>query len=751
MKKVLLMSCCLSVATMAFAGAPVKVDSLRVINLQEVQVVSTRASEKTPMAFSNLTSKKIKSLNVGQDIPFLLRLTPSVVSSSDAGNGIGYTYIHIRGTDPTRVNITANGIPINDAESNQVYWTNMPDFASSLGSIQIQRGVGTSTNGGGAFGASVNMQTEALSNDAFAGFDGSAGSYGTHKETFKFGTGLLGNHWAFEGRLSNIGSDGYIARASAKLNSYFMQGGYIGDNTVVKFITFNGTERTYHAWDYASKEQMAKYGRTYNPCGEYLDADGKVAYYKDQTDDYHQQHYQLLWNQRMSENLNFNVALHYTHGYGYYEQYKDGWGHAGEKLYKYGLVSSLGSKSDLVRRKIMDNDFYGTVFSLNYQNEKLDASLGGGWNKYDGSHYGRVLWVRQFDGKLNPDQKYYDNDAKKRDGNIFAKVNYELVKGLNAYLDMQYRHVNYKMDGPSDSYDDNKKQIVYDVNTSYDFFNPKAGLYWTITPNHTLYASLAVAHKEPTRNDFEDNLSSQPKVERLTDWEAGYKYSGRQFSAAANFYYMHYNDQLVLTGEQNAIGELIARNVGKSYREGVELTAAYQPCKYFRWDANATFSRNRAKDWKVYLDDTGKYTSLGNTPLAYSPDVMVNNIFSFSHKGWNASLQSQYVGKQYLTNTGYKSYTDGNNEVSLMIDSYFVSNLDLSYTFKLPHIKSLTLGVTVFNLFGEKYESNGAASTQFKSGSNGSAMAYQDDYEDSYSVYSAQAPANFLAHLSLSF
>jgi iron complex outermembrane receptor protein len=399
----------------------------------------------------------------------------------------------------------------------------------------------------------------------------------------------------------------------------------------------------------------------------------------------------------------------------------------------------------------MDNDFYGTVFSLNYQNEKLDASLGGGWNKYDGSHYGRVLWVRQFDGKLNPGQKYYDNDAKKRDGNIFAKVNYELVKGLNAYLDMQYRHVNYKMDGPSDSYDDNKKQIVYDVNTSYDFFNPKAGLYWTITPNHTLYASLAVAHKEPTRNDFEDNLSSQPKAERLTDWEAGYKYSGRQFSAAANFYYMHYNDQLVLTGEQNAIGELIARNVGKSYREGVELTAAYQPCKYFRWDANATFSRNRAKDWKVYLDDTGKYTSLGNTPLAYSPDVMVNNIFSFSRKGWNASLQSQYVGKQYLTNTGYKSYTDGNNEVSLMIDSYFVSNLDLSYTFKLPHIKSLTLGVTVFNLFGEKYESNGAASTQFKSGSNGSAMAYQDDYEDSYSVYSAQAPANFLAHLSLSF
>jgi iron complex outermembrane receptor protein len=749
MKKFILMGCCLTVATVAFADIPTKVDSMKVINLQEVQVVSTRASQKTPTAYSNISKKVIKAQNFGQDIPFLLQLTPSVISSSDAGAGIGYTGIHIRGTDPTRINITTNGIPVNDAESNNVYWVNMPDFASSLGSIQVQRGVGTSTNGSGSFGATINMQTEDISKLSFGGFDASFGSYGTHKETFKFGTGLLNNHWAFEGRLSNIGSDGYIDRAFSKLNSYFMQGGYFGDNTVLKFITFNGTEQTYHAWDYASKAQMAKYGRTYNPCGEYLSSNGNTAYYKNQIDNYHQQHYQLLLNQLLTPQFYLNVALHYTHGFGYYEQYKDGSEHAGEKLYKYLLTSSLGAKSDLIRRKLMNNDFYGTVFSLNYNNDKIDASFGGGWNKYDGSHYGHVIWVRNFEGSIDPNHKYYDNDANKRDGNLYAKMNYELVHGFNAFVDLQYRRVDYKMTGPTDAFDDNKKQISYDIHTHFNFFNPKAGLYWTINPNHTAYASFAVAHKEPTRNDFEDNLTNRPKAECLYDWEGGYKYSSTLFSASANLYYMHYKDQLVLTGQQNAIGELIARNVGKSYREGIELSAALQPCKSFRWDANATFSRNRAKNWYVELDDTQENINLGNTHLAYSPDVIFNNILSYNYKRLSVSLQSQYISKQYMTNTNCKSYVEDNENISLMLDSYFVNNLNLSYTFKMPHVKSVTVGVTIYNLFNEKYESNGAANTQFKSNGKGGVTAYQDSYYDSYSVYSAQAPTNFLAHVSI--
>lgn len=733
-------------SAVAFAGQPAKVDSMKVVNLQEVQVVSTRASGKTPMAYSNMSKKTIQAQNFGQDIPFLLQLTPSVVTSSDAGTGIGYTGIHVRGTDPTRINVTVNGIPLNDAESNGVYWVNMPDFASSLSNMQIQRGVGTSTNGSGAFGASINMLTEDFGQQPYAQFDASAGSYGTHKETLRLGSGLLHNHWSVSGRLSNIGSDGYISRASVRLNSYYVQAGYQSTNTLLKFITFNGTERTYHAWDYASKAQMAEYGRRYNPCGEYTDAKGNKTYYKDQTDNYHQQHYQLLWNQILSAHFNLNAALHYTHGFGYYEQYK-----TSQKLYKYMLTSTLGSKSDLVRRKQMDNDFYGAVFSINYQNDRLDASVGGGWNKYDGSHYGNVTWIRNFSGSIDPNSKYYDNDAVKRDGNIYAKLNYEVIKGLNAYVDLQYRHIGLRMTGPSDLYDDNKKQISYDIHTHFDFFNPKAGLYWTINPHHTAYVSFAMAHKEPTRNDFENNIATLPKSERLADWELGYKFASRTFAAGVNLYYMHYNDQLVLTGQQDAIGEFIATNVGKSYREGVELTAAYTPCSFFRWDANATFSRNRAKNWNVMLDDTGKYLNLGNTPLSYSPDAIFNNIFTFTHKQLTASLQTQYVSKQYMTNTGFKSYLEGNDNVSLMLDAYCVSNLNLSYTFVLPHIKSLTLGATIYNIFSAKYESNGGANTQFKSDGKGGAVAYQDSGYNSYSVYSAQAPAYFMVHASLAF
>lgn len=755
MKKNLLAVGCLLMACQSWAGVPTQQDTTKLVQLNEVQVKSTRAARKTPIAYTNMGKKDIQKLNVGRDIPFLMEQMPGVTTSSDAGMGIGYTGIHVRGTDPTRVNITVNGIPLNDAESNSVYWVNMGDFATNVQSIQLQRGVGTSTNGSGTFGASVNMSTDAVITKPFLQFDGSVGSYGSHKESLTFGTGLLKNHWSLNGRLSNIGSDGYIRRAFSRLNSYYLQGAYLGDKTLVRFITFNGTEKTYHAWDYATKEQMKTMGRRYNPCGQYLTSSGDTAYYSNQTDNYHQQHYQLLWNQMFNQKWNLNVALHYTRGKGYYEQLKDGWGHSGEKLYKYGLSSELGSKSALVRRKYSAADFYGTVVSLNYDNDRLQATFGGGWNEYDGDHYGTILWVRNYKGSLNPNQKYYDNDATKRDGNVYAKASYEFVKGLNGFLDLQFRGLNYSMKGPSDAYDSDKKQITYKMHESFAFFNPKAGLFWDINANNSLYASYAIAHKEPTRNDYEDayegRYASMPKSERLDDIEIGYKFRQKGFRAGLNYYYMKYKDQLVLTGEKNSIGEAIARNVGKSYRTGIELEADWQVCSMFNWSLNATWSHNRAKNWKVTLDDTGAQANLGSTPLSYSPEFLFNNTFSFNYKGFNAALMSHYVGEQYMTNTGFRNYDDNGKSISLMIDRYFVNNLDLGYTFKFPFIQSATIGVTVYNLFGTKYESNGTASAQYKTGANGKVMAYQDADGDSYSVYSAQAPVHFMAHLSVRF
>lgn len=755
MKSYLLIAAALSLgitgADAAASKKAAKTDSVKTMALQEVQVLSTRAGKNTPMAHTDISKEQIKAVNYGKDIPFLLSLTPSVTTTSDAGNGIGYTTIRVRGTDPTRINITANGIPINDAESSNVFWTNMPDFASSVETMQIQRGVGTSTNGAGAFGATINMQTENIGIKPFGGVDLSAGSYGSHKETFRFGTGLLGGHWGFQGRLSNIGSDGYIDRASSSLNSYFLQGGYFSDKTVVKFITFNGKEETYHAWNYASLYEMSMYGRKYNSCGYmYTDEDGKMHFYDNQTDFYHQQHYQLLWNQILSDNLNLNVALHYTKGQGYYEEYKDN-----RTLAEYGITTDWSKTSDLIRRKQMDNDFYGAIASLNYTNRKgLSATIGGGWNKYDGDHFGNVIWIKNSDGQTDPNHEYYNNNAKKTDGNIYGKVNYEFLPGLSAYADLQYRHVGYKMRGPADAFDDELNRISFSMDDSFDFFNPKAGLFWQINKNHNVYASFAMAHREPTRNDYEDNLNTELKAERLYDWELGYKFQIPTFSAGVNLYYMKYNDQFVLTGELNHIGEMIARNVGESYRMGIELQAAWQPVKWFRWDANATWSRNRAKDWHVTLDDTGESVTLGDTPLSFSPDFIFNNIFSFNWKGIKASVQSQYIGEQYLTNTGFKNYIsendNGGNNVSMMLDGYFITNLDLSYTFRLKGLKSVTLGCTVYNLFSEKYMNNGWSAPGYKKNAGGKVIAYtaDDEYETGYA---AQAPINFMAHLSLTF
>jgi iron complex outermembrane receptor protein len=587
--------------------------------------------------------------------------------------------------------------------------------------MQIQRGVGTSTNGAGAFGATLNMQTENVGVEPFIGLDLSGGSYYSHKQTLRFGTGLLGGHWGIQGRLSNIGSKGYIDRASTKLNSYFLQAGYFGENTMVKFITFNGVEETYHAWDYTSKYEQSVYGRRFNSCGA-MTWDNDV-FYDNQTDNYHQQNYQLLLNQNITRHLSLNAGLHYTRGDGYYEQYKIDAKWAGYGLWTAnpndfktdasGTVFKPVVKGDLVRQKKMANDFYGAVASFIYNNHNnLEAVLGGGWNKYDGDHFGRVIWQsgqpylyyynKDLDKKYKENGKtvygyvndpnakadfeYYRNNAQKTDANIYAKANYTFLRGLNGYVDLQYRYVNYRMQDPTDSWGYNTTG-EYVIDDSYNFFNPKFGLNYDINTQHKVYASYAIAHKEPVRNNYEDNQGLPLSAERLNDLELGYKFLSPRFSAGVNFYWMDYKDQFVLTGALNEIGEAVAINVPKSYRLGVELEAAWQPVDWFRWDANATFSKNRVKDSKVTLSDKEKTTvSVGDAPLSFSPDVIFNNIFSFNYRGLKASLQSQYIGKQYMTNSGFDTMigwdADGNKTTeSIALDGHFSTNVDLSYTF----------------------------------------------------------------------
>ncbi len=753
----------MGVATTAMAAndkSEELIDTLKARELQEVQVVSTRATQKTPMAFTNIGKEAIKTINHGKDVPYLLALTPSVTLTSDAGNGIGYTSLRVRGTDPSRINITANGIPMNDAESSSLYWVNFGDFASSAQSIQIQRGVGTSTNGAGAFGATVNMLTENVGIQPYAGVDFSAGSYYSHKETVRFSTGLINDHWGIQGRLSNIGSKGYLDRASTKLNSYFLQAGYFGDNTMVKFITFNGQEETYHAWNYTSKYEQSIYGRTYNSCGEYYIGDGETAYYKNQTDNYHSQNYQLIWNQRLSNFWNLNAALHYTRGDGYYEEYK-----VGKDLQEYGLATEK-YKTDLVRRKQMGNDFYGAIASVNFDNKKdLTANIGGGWNKYVGDHFGNVIWVkRNADVEVTPDFEYYRNRAKKTDFNAYGKVNYSVADGLSIFVDLQYRHIDYKMQDPSDYYLGNSFTGEYIICKKYDFFNPKVGLNYEIDNHHKVYASYAISHKEPVRNNFQNNYAGgleMPKAERLNDLEAGYQYHSEKFSAGANFYYMNYKDQFVLTGALDNIGEAVTANLDKSYRLGVELTAAWKPVEWFQWDANATWSRNRVKDIAVTLNDDNmtSYTIEGETPLSFSPDFIFNNIFTFQYAGFKASIQSQYISDQYLTNTGFKEMKceDANGNTTyetLLLKKHFNTNIDLSYGFSLRKIglKDASIGVCIYNVFNTEYDNNGWAAPQFEL-KNGQLTALNawGVRDMGAAGFAPSALRNWMAHLSINF
>lgn len=736
-------------------------DSLRIVNLQEVEVVSTRAGARTPIAFSNVSKETIRKQNFGQDIPFLLSSTPSVLTTSDAGAGIGYTGIRVRGTDATRINITANGIPMNDAESHSIFWVNTPDFASSLEDMQIQRGAGTSTNGSGAFGASINMRTQGIPSTPYAEVSGSYGSFNTHKETVKVGSGLIGGRWAFDARVSNIQSDGYRDRAWADMKSYFVQGGYYGERTTLKFITFGGNEKTYHAWNGISRQQLED-NRTYNPSGVITvpgkDAKGNdievpVGFYNDQTDNYRQTHYQLHLSHTFSPAWSVNAALHYTDGSGFYQEYKNQ-----RTLKEYGLKpfyqtndtdgdgtpdgQTLVKKADLVRKKMVDSGFGGGIFSVNYNNDRLTASLGGGANYYSNDHYGQVIWVKNYIGNLDPDHEYYRNTGSKVDANLYAKANYRITDALSAYADLQYRYIDYRIEGTNDKWDwtaDPAQMQVLNVDEPFGFFNPKAGLFWQIAPAHSAYASFAVAQKEPTRNNYTDgHFDERPRPEKMFDYEVGYSFRTPRFNAGLNLYYMDYTDQLVLNGNVNEIGEPMAENVKDSYRMGIEASLGARLTDFLRWDVNATWSKNRIKNYVGYVSDKDWVShpfERGNTPIALSPSLMANSNIGFSHKGWSASLQTQYVSRQYLDNFGIRENS---------LDAYCVSHLHASYTFALRSVKAVTLGASVYNLFNTRYETNGYSQTSVDM--SGAAPVFEYDPR-----FYPMAGTNVLAHLTLRF
>lgn len=750
MKKTFLTTAALvSASCAALAATAPKADTAKVVRLQNVEVTATRATKSTPVAFTNVSKQQIAELNHGKDIPFLVSSTPSVLTTSDAGAGIGYSAMRVRGTDATRINVTANDIPMNDAESHSIFWVNTPDFASSLEDIQIQRGVGTSTNGAGAFGASVNMRTQRFSMNPYAEMSGTYGSFNTNKETFKVGSGLIGGHWNFDARFSHIASDGYRDRASSKLHSYFAQAGYFGGQTSVRFITFGGKECTYHAWDGISKSDLTD-NRKYNPNGE-IKRDGKViGFYDDQTDNYRQTHYQLIWDQGIGANWHWNLGLHYTDGFGYYQEYKNA-----RTLKEYGLEPFMVGdnkvkKSSLVRKKNVDSGFGGAVFSLNFAKGSLNTTFGGSFNSYANDHYGNVIWVENYLLPLDPSHEYYRNKGKKNDFTIYWKASNTLWQSLRLYADMQYRHIGFKINGDNDKWDwtaSPEHLQVLNVDEKFDFFNPKVGLIYDFNKHNTAYASFSVAQKEPTRNNYTDGLFTvRPKAEKLFDWEAGYTFSSDRFTAGVNFYYMKYKDQLVLNGKLNEIGEAMAENVPDSYRMGVELQAGVKITEWLRWDLNGTFSRNRIKDYVGYVSNyeastwndlyTQTAVEKGNTTIAMSPSFIGNSVIAFNLKGFSAQFTSQYVSRQYLDNFE-------NKEDSL--DPYFVSHLNLAYTFKLPHVKAITVGCTVYNIFNEKYENNGYSQTCALVSADGSYKLSSDPR------FYPMAGTNVLAHLTFSF
>ena len=710
----------LSVSTM-YSQEEQKKDSSenKTIKLDDVLVSAIRVNSQSPVTFSNLKKEAIESRNLGQDIPILMNYLPSVVTTSDAGGGIGYTSIRVRGSDATRINVTVNGIPYNDAESQGTFWVNMPDFASSTQSLQLQRGVGTSTNGSGAFGASLNVLTDAVSADAYGEISNSFGSFATHKHNVKFSTGLLNDHFELSGRLSVIKSDGYIDRASSDLKSYFLQGAYVDDNTLIKALTFGGHEVTYQAWygtplarinndEDGIEAFIAENYLSPSEANNLRNSDRRYNYYtyENEEDNYKQDHAQLLWNEQLNENWSTNIALHYTYGRGFYEQYRE---EDDFETYGFDPITVNGEEvntTDLIRRRWLDNDFYGTTFSSTYKKDKLEIIFGGSWNKYEGDHFGEVIWAR-YATDSNIRDRYYEDNSVKTDLNIYSKAIYSVNDRLSLFADMQYRTVGYEANGIETGL----------VDDTFDFFNPKAGVTYKFNMNNSLYFSYARANREPNRNDYENG---NPKPESLNDFELGWRYVSQKARINVNAYYMHYKDQLVLTGELNDVGAPLRENVGNSYRLGLEIDAAIQLSDKLSIQPNISVSSNKNVDFVFQRD--GAIENLGNTDIAFSPELVAGNIFSYQPiSNFKASLLSKYVSDQYMGNI--------NSETS-KLEGYFTNDINLQYEIKTnSFIESIVLNALVNNIFNVKYNSYGYFYT------------YDDDFSNPGSISTIEGAA----------
>ena len=681
-------------------------DSTQTQNLDEVLVKAVRVQPNAPITHSNVTKEDLQKRNLGQDIPVHLNYLPSVVSSSDAGAGIGYTYLRVRGSDATRVNVTINGIPYNDAESQGTFWVNLGDFASSVESMQLQRGVGTSTNGSGAFGASLNILTDAISVKAGGTIANSFGSFGTQKHSVKFTTGLINDHFEFAGRLSKIYSDGYVDRAFTDLKSYYLQGNYVDDNTIVKAITFGGKEKTYQAWHGLSKDQLEE-DRTQNPYT-----------YDNETDNYWQDHYQLHWNEILNSNWSTNIGLNYTRGKGYFEQFKDERSAA-------DYNNLINDDSDVVVRRWLDNHFYVANANITYKRNGLEIISGISYSDYTNDHYGEIIWGSDLASGTNIRDRYYLSVSDKSDFSVFSKATFRASEKLQGFLDLQGRFVNYTTTGLTSD------RVPIDVDEDFNFFNPKLGFTYTLNSNNSIYASYARAQKEPNRNDFESN-AADVQHEELNDFELGWRHESERLRLNANVYYMQYNNQLVLTGALDNVGEYLRENVDKSYRLGLELDASIVLTEQLSLISNLALSKNKVQDLTINRD--GAEQSLGDTNIAFSPDVITTHATEYApNTKFRAALISKYVGEQYLSNT--------DTEAS-KLDSYFVTDLNFSYTLPVKKVfQSIVFTGMVNNLFDLEYVDRGY--TYLDTWSGPTATEIQGYYP--------QATRNFLLGMTLTF
>lgn len=709
-------------------------DSTKVEKLDEVLVKAVRVDAKSPITHSNISKKEIAKRNLGQDIPILLNFLPSVVTTSDAGAGVGYTNIRVRGVSAQSTNITINGIPYNDAESLGTFWVNLGDFASSVENLQLQRGVGTSTNGAGAFGASINVLTDAISKEASGEISNSFGSFNTRKHTVKFSTGQIyadterNRSVEIAGRLSNIASDGYIDRASSDLKSYFLQGSYVDDNTLIKAIAFGGNEVTYQAWNGIDAETLAE-DRRFNSSGIYTDANGNTQFYDNEVDNYSQDHYQLHWNERYNNRWSTNLGLNYTYGRGYFEQYRED-----DDFETYGFepLSVNGetlTTTDLIRRRWLDNDFYVFNASANYKTSTLDMIFGTSISHYNGDHFGEVIWAK-FASQSDIRDRYYEGNAKKNDFSVFSKANFKLNERVQLYGDLQLRNVNYETSGIASNL------ATFTVDENYIFFNPKAGITYELNPQNDLYFSYARANREPSRDDFENNAEVKP--EQLNDFELGWRHKKNNFSFNANAYLMLYNEQLVLTGNIDGVGNPIRTNSGESYRMGIELEAVIPVTSQLTLQPNVTFSANKNRETVVSIN--GALVNLGETDIAFSPNMVAANAIVYQPmKRLQLSLLSKYVGEQYMSNTENKDSK---------LDSFFVNDFNMTYTIETNAIfESVVFTGLINNIFNEKYVSNGYFGS-FDFEDNGSATGITTGY---FTGFYPQATTNFLVGVSLNF